>query len=448
MILAMTGEMLMQFVDGIFMSWHSVDAVAALGPASVASWTVRSPFIGMVGYVSTFVAQYLGAGRPDRVGHAVWQAVYLALGAGALLAALSGTGGVLASWAGHAGAIAALEAEYYRILCWGAPAGLLHVALSGFLSGLGRTRALMAAELVGQGVHGGLAYVLIFGKAGFPRLGIGGAAWATVAGQLAVAMVLAIVFLAPAARRDFSSWAGRKIDTALCRRLVEFGLPSGARFFFDMTAWTLFLVVVGRVGPVELAASSITFRINGVSFFPVIGISTAVSVLVGQAQGAGRPDVAERVVWRGLVITQIWMVGTSLVFVLLPRELLALFHAPGAISTAREGAIAATGVVLLRFVALYGLLDGCNMILMSALQGAGDTRFSLRAMAVANLAFASALLGLDRLAAGVYALWTAATVYVMSVAVMWLFRFRGGRWRAMRVVETPAPGMPYAENSA
>jgi MATE family multidrug resistance protein len=147
------------------------------------------------------------------------------------------------------------------------------------------------------------------------------------------------------------------------------------------------------------------------------------------------------VTWRGVAITQIWMVSTSLLFVMLPRELFALFHEPGVAPTLRDVVIADMGVVLLRYVALYGLLDGFNMVLMSALQGAGDTRFSFQAMLLANLFFATALVMLDRRGSGVYALWTAATVYVMGVAGVWLLRFRGGRWRAMRVVETPAPGV-------
>jgi multidrug resistance protein, MATE family len=431
----MTGEMLMQLVDGVFLSWYSVDAVAALGPAGLAAWGIRSLFIGTVGYVSTFVAQYHGAGRSERIGRAVWQAAYIAIAAGLLLAALSGTSHDLVRLAGHRGPVGDLEATYFGIACVGAPVGLLAAALSGYPSGLGRTSALMAAQVAGQLVQAALAYGLIFGAAGLPRMGIAGAAWAMVAGQGLVCVLLAGLFLAPDARRRHGSWSGRHVDLSFARRLLRFGLPNGARFFFEMLSWTLFLVFIGRIGDLELAASSIAFRINGVAFFPVIGISMAVGILVGQAQGAGRPDLARRATWRGLVVTQVWMVSASILFVAMPRQLFAVFHDPAAVSAERWSNVVAVGATLLRFVAFYGLLDGFNVVFMGALQGAGDTRFSLCAILAANFVFAGALVLLDAMHAGVYVLWTAGTSYVMGIAVVWLLRFLGGRWQTMRVIE-------------
>jgi multidrug resistance protein, MATE family len=435
MILAMTGEMLMQLVDGVFLSWYSVDAVAALGPAGVASWAVRSFFIGTVGYVSTIVAQYHGAGRPERIGPAVWQAVYLAIAAGLLVAAFSGMSHDLVRLAGHRGTMAQLEATYFGVMCMGAPLGLLAAALSGYLSGLGRTSALMASQVAGQIVQAAAAYALIFGAFGLPRLGIAGAAWATVIGQGLVCALLLGLFLAPNARRRHGTWSGRRTDPSVARRLLRFGLPNGARFFFEMFSWILFMVFIGRIGDLELAASSIAFRINGVAFFPVIGISMAVGILVGQAQGAGRPDLARRATWRGLVVTQIWMVSASILFVVLPRPLFGLFHEAGAASPERWSSVVAVGATLLRFVALYGLLDGFNVVFMGALQGAGDTRFSLRAILIANVIFAGVLTLLDATHASIYLLWTAATAYIMSIAIVWLLRFLGGRWQNMRVID-------------
>jgi multidrug resistance protein, MATE family len=442
MILAMTGEMLMQLVDGVFLSRYSVDAVAALGPAGLAGWGLRSFFIGTVGYVSTFVAQYHGAGRPQRIGPAVWQAAYLAIAAGLLIAALSGESHDLVRVAGHHGKVGELEATYFGIVCMGAPVGLLDAALSGYLSGIGRTSALMAVQLSGQVLHAGVAYALVFGAFGLPRMGIAGAAWSIAAGHTLVCLLLAGLFLAPSARRLHGSWSGRRPDLAFARRLLRFGLPNGARFFFEMLSWTLFLVFIGRIGDVELAASSIAFRINGVAFFPVIGISMAVGILVGQAQGAGRPDLARRATWRGLVVTQIWMVSASILFVALPRQLFGLFHDPAAASPERWGSVVTVGTMLLRFVALYGLVDGFNVVFMGALQGAGDTRFSLRAILAANAVFAGALAVLDARHAGVYLLWTAGTTYVMGIAVVWLLRFLGGRWQKMRVIEADVGELP------
>jgi MATE family multidrug resistance protein len=129
------------------------------------------------------------------------------------------------------------------------------------------------------------------------------------------------------------------------------------------------------------------------------------------------------------------MVSASIMFLAIPRQLVGLFHDPTATTTDNWFNVVTTGALLLRFVALYSLLDGFNVVFLGALQGAGDTSFSLRAIVVANILFAGALVLLDAMHCGVYLLWTAATAYIMGIAVVWLLRFRGGRWQKMRVIE-------------
>ena len=73
LILSMSSHMLMQFIDAIFLSWFSADAIAAVVPAGMTSWLLTSTFVGTAGYTSTFVAQYIGAGRNERAAHAAWQ---------------------------------------------------------------------------------------------------------------------------------------------------------------------------------------------------------------------------------------------------------------------------------------------------------------------------------------------------------------------------------------
>ena len=115
LVLSMLGHTVMMVFDGLFLSWHSSEAIAALGFSSMAVWTVMSLFIGPAGYTSTFVAQYFGAERPGRVGPAVWQGLYFAAAAGALLAALSFGTEALFALNGHAPGIRALEVTYFRI---------------------------------------------------------------------------------------------------------------------------------------------------------------------------------------------------------------------------------------------------------------------------------------------------------------------------------------------
>ena len=147
------------------------------------------------------------------------------------------------------------------------------------------------------------------------------------------------------------------------------------RFAFEMLAWTLFIFFIGRIGDNELAASNIVFRINSFAFFPIIGLGQAVGVLVGQAQGAGNISKTVRLTYTGFYLAEIWMIVIAAILVLFPFNILNLFNGNGVVGTYQP--VIALGVILLRFVAVYSLLDACNIIFVSSLQSAGDTRWTM-----------------------------------------------------------------------
>ncbi len=435
LILTMSSQMLMQFVDALFLSWYSADAVAAAIPAGMAGWLVICAFHGTAMYTSTIVAHYVGAHGFRRVSAALWQGIYFSLATGALVMAVSVVSVPLFRWVGHEEPIRELEATYFAIVCLGAPFTILVGTLSGFFTGRGDTRTIFFVQAASAGTNLLLDYLLIFGKAGLPRLGVSGAAVATVAGQALATLVLAALFLSPRMRREFETWKQRRLDRDLLRRLVRFGFPNGVRFAVEMLAWTAFLFFIGRIGTVELTATNIAWRINGFAFFPIIGLSQAVGIMVGNAQGRRDPALSVRITYKGLLMSEVWMLSAALLFVLFPRELYGLFYNPAAMSQAFFADLVRFGAFLLRFVALYCLLDAFNIMILGSLQSAGDTRWTLVVSLTAHVLFFVALLVADTRKMGLYVEWGIATVFVMGQALVWLARFWSGRWKTIEVVE-------------
>ena len=446
LILSHMGVMVMQVVDGLFLARYSKSAIAAIGPAGMDFWVLCGFCMGLVGYTNTFVAQYIGANRPERVGAAVWQGIYLAGGAAVILCAASFAAPAVFDLVGHEEAIRRDEVVYFTILCHGGLAFMLSGALSGFFAGRNNNLPLMTALVSGNIVNAVGAWALVFGHLGFPEMGMRGAALATVLGQVTQVLILAGLFFQPRFRREFATWRDRRWDGRLMLRMCKFGLPNGVRYVAEILAWAVFLQLLGRVDSDGLAASNIVWRINGLAFFPVIGLASAVSMLVGQAQGAGRPDLSRLVTRRGIVLGQIWMASAALLMVLIPNVLLNIFLEPG---SATNHELRGLAVILLRFVAAYCLLDGMNIIFGAVLAGAGDTRWMLLASGALHLGFITLLALLAWWKAGVYAFWTAATVFICSAVWVWIIRFRSSQWEDKRVIEhvpldletTPVPGV-------
>src|SRR5262245_9571479 len=127
------------FVDTILLSWHDPLEMAASFPAMMWFWLAFGLLQVTAGYTSTFIAQYTGAGRPHRVGPAVWQGIHFALLAGLLFMLVAPAAPFLISLAEHEPPLPVLESTYLHCLAFAAMPMLLMAAVNGFFSGRGQT---------------------------------------------------------------------------------------------------------------------------------------------------------------------------------------------------------------------------------------------------------------------------------------------------------------------
>lgn len=440
LILSTGAHTLQMFIDRVFLMWYSSDQMSAAMPAGIMSFTFASFFLGTVSYANTFVAQYTGADRPKRVGPAVWQSIFFALGAGVVMLNLVPLANSIFNWAGHDPTIRIYEIIYFKILVLGATPMLLSSAISSFFTGRKRTWTVLWVNLVGTAVNIVLDYCLIFGNFGFPRWGIAGAALATVSASVVNAGIFATLFFRRENRRRYASVQGARLDRQLFGRLMRYGLPNGTQFMLEMLAFSLFITFVGRLDKVALGATSMAFQVNMLAFMPMIGLGIALSTLVGQALGKNNPRLARRSTWSACYVAFGYMTLIALGFWFLPGVMLY----PYAIHADQQeySILAPTAKVLLRFVAFYSLFDAGNIIFAAALKGAGDTRFvMLMSVSMHWLLMVIPTYVAGRLGIGLYIMWTIFTAFVCVLAAAFLLRFLQGKWQKMRVIEM-APAIP------
>ncbi|HHO75665.1 MAG TPA: MATE family efflux transporter [Deltaproteobacteria bacterium] len=439
LVLSTSAWSVQHFVDRMFLVWYAPEAIAAAMPAGILNFTIMSFFIGTASYVSTFVAQYYGARMNTRIGPVLWQGIYVSLLGGVVMFLFIPAAPIIFTLVGHEPLVRESEIVYFQYLCLGGMPVIAASALAGFFSGRGRTWPVMWVNTFATAVNLFLDYLLIFGKWGLPEMGIRGAAIATVIS----AFFSLIVYIALLSRSDynraFHTMKGWRLEKALFYRLVRFGVPSGIQFFLDMAGFTAFILILGRLGTVSLAATNIAFNINTLAFMPMIGFGIAISVLVGQYLGKQQPDLAQRSVYSGFVMTLIYMTTLAALYVIVPN----LFVAPFAAKADPEefAEIYRLTIILLRFVALYSVFDAMNIIFSSAIKGAGDTRFVMYMIVIISVCVLVvptyvAIMVLDY---GLMAGWTFASIYVIALSFAFYFRFLGGKWKTMRVIEEPVP---------
>ncbi|MDD2852610.1 MAG: MATE family efflux transporter [Desulfuromonadaceae bacterium] len=427
MILSTSAIAMMQIIDAIVLSRYSSDAVAAIGPSGLAVILFQGFLFGTAGYAGTFVAHSHGRGDTHGVGTSAWLGIYTALASGVLALAVAWPVAQLFLLAGHEPQVAAYECIYFWICMAGSIFPVLGGALAGWLSGIGRPVIVTGVTFVSFAVNAVLAWGLVLGEWGLPCMGIAGAASATVAAQ-AVAVILYVIMFAQAG--GLTDPVVRRFDWVEFCRFLLLAVPMGVRISVELAAWTLFLIVIGRLGTVELAASSIAFRINGTVFFPALGLGQAAGVLVGHARGAGRDEDIPAIGWQSLMVCEVWMLAMALIFALTPAPLVSIFAGDGPESTR----IIETGSLLMKFVAFYCIFDAANIVIGSILASAGDTLWIARTFFVCSGIFLGLLWLIDQNMPSLVAEWSLATFFVFATAVIWSLRFQAGGWRKNEVI--------------
>jgi MATE family multidrug resistance protein len=439
LVVSMSTTVVMTFTDRVFLANYSINAIAAALPAGITAFVFLSFFSDTAGYSNVIIAQYTGAGSLQRVGRAMWQGIYFSLIAWLIMVSLSLCAGPLFRLVGHAPEVQQLEIIYFRILCLGSGIYIVGMSLSSFYTGRGATRPVMIIHFIGMLLNVPLDYALINGVWIFPELGILGAGLATVFAWTLITALLAFIVFTRDNERVFKVLTNYHFNGDLFRRLLRFGVPSALQFSLDVFAFLFFVFMVGRIGKAELAVTNIAISLDSVSFRPLIGFALGTSTLVGQALGRNRPDQAVAAAKATMTIAAGYIAVLILLYLFVPQPLLELFR-PRDVSPEDFAVIRGMGVVVLRYVAAYLLLDGLYMISTAVLKGAGDTKFIMWSVGLLSLfgMVTPLYMGMEVFGLGLYFAWSCMVLFLFMLASITYGRFRQGKWKEMRVIEQDA----------
>jgi len=217
--------------------------------------------------------------------------------------------------------------------------------------------------------------------------------------------------------------------------MVRFGAPSGLQFWLSISGFAVFVLLIGRIGKLELITSNMAQQVNMLGILPMVGIGIATSILVGRFQGAGRSGLAVRATQSAVSLSLAYSFGMAVLYLVIPRLLLAPFTAGQAgIATP---AVLGLAVGLLRFMAVALVIDSLTIVLGGTLKGAGDTRFVMVTNAITSV-FCLVLptfLVIEVFHLSIYAAFMVMIINLAVIASIFVIRFRGGRWKAIRVIE-------------
>jgi len=372
--LTQLGQVAMMTTDLAMIGRLGDAAIAAAALGQIVLFVAFVAGLGFVSAVAPLAAQAHGAREPRIVRRALRVGLWAAVLFGIPLSLLQMHGEELLLLAGQEKASAALAQEYLLGLGWSLIPAWGYIAIRNFMSAVNRPEPALWVTLAAIPANAFLAYGLINGVFGMPRLGILGAGVATTVINVLMCMVLIWMCYA---MRPFKKYQvlGKfwRFDGALFAKLLVVGLPISGSFLLEFGLFAGASLLMGWIGTEALAAHQIAIQVASIMFMVPFGISMAATVRVGQAVGRDAPEAARRAGFAAMLLSAIFMLSMA-VTVAFTRGTIPHFFLN---ETAAHPETMALASLLLGLGAGFFVFDGLQTVALGALRGLNDTRVPL-----------------------------------------------------------------------
>ncbi|WP_024303526.1 MATE family efflux transporter [Pseudogulbenkiania sp. MAI-1] len=362
-MVAQVAHVAMGFVDTVMSGRVSTNDLAAVSLGSSVFITVYVTLIGIATALNPLIAHLFGAGEREEIGETVRQGLWFCLFLGLIGSALMIFGQPwLRDWLTLSSDVEDKVMLFLDGVALGMPAAMMQRALHAFASSLNKPRPIMLVGVAALLLNIPLNYALIHGLYGLPAMGGAGCGWATAAALWfnLLALLGYIVrhpHFQPYAFTHRWSWP----DWSRYGAMLKLGLPIGLSFFFEVSLFSFIAFLVAKLGTTVVASHQAVINVSSIIYMLPQSISTAMSVRVGQAVGAGDYHQARFTAGTGL-LTGLVLAGLTMLLMLALREDIIRLYTT-------DPEVIRIGAGLLFFAAVFQLTDATQSISSGALRG-------------------------------------------------------------------------------
>jgi MATE family, multidrug efflux pump len=367
-VVVQVGLMLMGVVDLIMVGHLDRRALAAVAVGNVYVFGTVVWGMGLMMVLDPIVSQAIGAN--DRVGVArgVQRGIVLSAVLTVPLTLINLPGEWVLTLLRQSPEIVPMAAQFTRATLPGLFAFLLFIVFRQTLQAMERMAPIVWTIVIANVVNLALNWVLIYGKFGFPALGVVGSGLATGLSRFVLAGGL--LFLAwRELRPTLIPWRRDAFELVPLTRMVAVGLPIAVTMALEYGAFAMVGLMMGTLGVTQMAAHQVALNLASLTFMVPLGVAGAGAVLVGQAIGRGDPAGMRRAAGAALVLGVGFMTSTALIFLLVPAGLARIYSA--------DLQVVALAAALIPLAGLFQVFDGTQAVAVGILRGAGDTKWPM-----------------------------------------------------------------------
>ncbi len=432
-IVSQSCDTLMVFTDRLFMSKLGAVQMNAVMSGGLSIYMMICFFTGIIGFSTALVGQYLGANRKEMCSITAAQSFVLAIIAYPVVLLLKPLVYKLFNIMGLSPEQMVYQSVYFNIMVYGTIIGLLRSVLTSYFSGIGKTRIIMVSMLITMVVNVVVNYIIIFGRLGFPEMGIRGAAYGTLIGGFTGLLVLFVAYLKKQNLEEFHIKQSWKWRPDVMKKLLWFGTPPGVEQLLCIIAFNSIVLIFQSHSAVSAIAASITFSWDMVSYVPLMGIEIAVTSLVGRYMGARRLDLAEKSAMSGIKIGLIFSIIVFILFLGFPGLLVDVFK-PKQFDPVFADA-RSLSIIMIRLATIYVTIEASIVVFIGVLRGAGDTFFAMIVSTTMHWMMAIGIfVSLRYLNISTQGAWGIAVGTFFLMGIVFYLRYKSGKWKEIELV--------------
>lgn len=430
-LLRLTTPMLISTVLQDAQSLIDLFWVGRLGSTSVAAVAMSGAILMMVSPIVmgaatgtvALVSRSMGAGRRDETSELAGQSLTLAVVVGGAMAVVGWAfARTLCRLMGAEPEVMQQGSAYLEIIFLGNFTMCLLLIGNSILQAVGNAIIPMCTMVLANVLNIILDPIFIYGLCGLPRMGVQGAALATVAAQLvaAGAVVRVLVNGAAGVRVHGNQWHLRIASTW---RILRIGIPSSGQIFSRTLAALVLMRIVVSGGTAAIAAYGIGLRFHTIILMPAFVLGNTTATMVGQNLGAGKPGRAMRVAWLATGIDMAIMAISAVVIAIFAPKMIGFFTS--------VPAVVDIGAAYLRTVSPFYIFIALGIVLGRALQGAGDTvpPMILTVISLWGLQVPLAIVFSRSWQPATQGIWWAIAIAIVVHGLMVMIWFQTGRWK-------------------
>ena len=426
------GQMSMGFVDTVMVGRLGVEALAGVALGNTIFFVLVIVTMGVILAVSPMVSQAHGSEDEAAIEISVREGLRMGLVLSVIPFLILWNIKPLLLWMGQVPETVELTSSYLRAIAWGILPFLWFGAIRSLVEGVSRPLPVTLITFFALGLNALANYVLMFGKWGFPALGLEGTGWASSIVYWTMFIVIATYSRVSTVFRKYKIFSNLgKMDVPAFKEVFKVGWPIGISHGIEAGLFSITALTMGLLGTVSLAAHQVAIQCAAYTFMVPMGIGIAASVRVGQSVGMENHLGAQRAGYVAIMLSTIFMSFTAILFWVFPRFFIGLYIDT---ALAENLEVVKLATVLLSVAAIFQVFDGIQVAALGALRGLKDTRVP---MIIGFISYW--LIGLTvgmslafYFEKGAIGLWWGLVLGLAAAAVLLSLRFRHSTNRAVQ----------------